>query len=867
MGEMPSMANDGPGASEAASAAATVLGRRATSRRLAAGMAAAAGAIGALALVGTFLGVEALTSVRSGLVAIKVNTTVALVLAALSLGVKSRPARTGALDRVARACALLVAAIGLATLVEYGAHVQLGIDQLLWREAPGAVGTVDPGRPAPHTALGLFLLGAALLAMDDSPWRRRAAQLLSLVVLAISAIGVVGYGVGAFGLYGLEGHTPVALNTTVALALLSAGCLAVRPERGFMRLLTSDGPGGLLARRLLLVVGLGPLALQLLAGAGTRLGLFDDPFADALHVVLLTVLLVGLLWLAARSVDDLDCRRHAAEQHRFELEAEEREARAHAVAELEARLEAEALAARAEAGERRASAEQERLTVTLRSIGDAVIATDNGGRITVLNPVAEKLTGWEAEEALGRPLGEVFRIVSAVTREPGEDPVAKVLSSGKVIGLANHTLLVARDGIERAIADSGAPIRDATGRTIGAVLVFRDVTEEERRDRALARTQRLESLAVLAGGIAHDFNNMLTGVLANLGVALEQALGEEVHEALSDARHAAERARGLTKQLLTFSRGGAPVKELTDLGTLVRETARFSTHGWPGACRFELAPDLWHGLVDPGQVAQVVQNVVINALQAMPGGGHLTLAAENLHLGPAEAAPLREGPYVRIRIADDGPGIPAPVRERIFEPFYSTKPQGSGLGLAVCHSVVSKHDGRIDVASREGVGTTFDVYLPARPDARLAPAAPARAQPVAGARILLLDDEEAIRRGATRALEAVGCETVAVARGEEALQRFREARASGRPFDLVVLDLTIPGWMGGLETLQALRRLDDRLPAVVSSGFSSDPIMASHAEHGFAAVLAKPYEPAQLREVVARVLASPGTRDGAPPAS
>jgi PAS domain S-box-containing protein len=818
-------------------------------------MAGAAGAIGALALIGTFLGIGLFTSVGVSLVAIKVNTAVSLVLAALSLGVQARPVRSRALEGLALASALLVATVGLATLIEYAGSVQLGIDQLLWQEAPGAVGTVDPGRPAPNTALGLFLLGLALLRTDGGGWRRSMSQLSGLAALAVAALGVVGYAAGAVELYGLQGHTPVALNTAVALALLAAGCLAARPERGFVRLLTVDGPGGQLARRLLLVVGLAPLVLLILLRQGKRLGLFEDPFDDALHVVLLTGLLVVLVWHAARSVDDVDGRRREAERQRLELAAQEREAKASAAVELAARIEAEDLAERAEAGERRASAERERLDVTLCSIGDAVIATDNASRITVFNPVAEKLTGWKAAQAMGRPLGEVFRIVSSVTREPGEDPVARALASGQTTGLANHTLLVARDGTERSIADSSAPIRDGGRRIVGAVLVFRDVTDEERRDRALARTQRLESLAVLAGGIAHDFNNMLTGVLANLGVAVERTRDQDVLEVLADVRNAAERARGLTKQLLTFANGGAPVKELTDLETLVRETVQFSTHGWPGACHFELAPGLWHGLVDPGQVAQVVQNVVINAVQAMPTGGRLIVAADNLVLDKAEAAPLREGPFVRIRIADEGPGIPEPVRERIFEPFYSTKPHGSGLGLAVCHSVVSKHDGRIDVISREGAGTTFDVYFPARPEARAAVAASSVPPLVAGARILVMDDEPAIRRAVARALRPA-CETVGAASGEEAVERFREARAAGKPFALVILDLTVPGGMGGVETLRALRRIDRELPAVVSSGFSSDPIMASHAERGFAAVLAKPYEPAQLREVVARVLSA-----------
>jgi PAS domain S-box-containing protein len=501
------------------------------------------------------------------------------------------------------------------------------------------------------------------------------------------------------------------------------------------------------------------------------------------------------------------------------------------------------------------AAEKERLAVTLRSIGDAVIATDVEARVAIMNNVAETLTGWTAAEALGQPLGTVFRILDEQSRRPVDDPVARVFATGRVTGVTNHPTLVSRGGREHSIADSGAPIQDAEGRVLGVVLVFRDVTDESRREAALARAQRMESLAMLAGGIAHDFNNILTGVLTNLALALEDPGSPSVTELLEDSMSAAERARGLTKQLLTFSKGGAPVRRVVEIKGVVRDTALFCAHGWSGVCRVEVEDDLWPARVDMDQVAQVIQNVVINGIEAMPGGGTIQVLARNVELEGGNAQGLPAGPYLQLRIADDGPGIPEALRERIFEPFFTTKQTGSGLGLAVSHSIVAKHEGHISVAAGERGGVIFDIYLPAEPLASAAAEAPAApAAPLRG-RILVMDDEEGIRRVLARILVAAGCEVVAAAHGEEAVARYQEARGAS-PFDAVIVDVTVPGGMGGVETLAALKRIDPHVQVIVSSGYSNDPVMASYAVRGFAAVLEKPYGAADVREVVGRVLAS-----------
>ena len=382
-----------------------------------------------------------------------------------------------------------------------------------------------------------------------------------------------------------------------------------------------------------------------------------------------------------------------------------------------------------------------------------------------------------------------------------------------------------------------------------------EMAERRRTEEALARAQRLESLSVLAGGIAHDFNNLLTGIVGNLSLAQEEpgATGE-VPALLKEAEDAAWRAQALTRQLLTFSKGGAPVTEVVELLPLVQESATFAVRGRSTACRFSAAPGLWPAAVDPGQVGQVVQNLVINAAEAMPSGGIIEIDLENVQLEATGLGRLPPGPYVRLRVRDHGSGIPAEVLPAIFDPFVSTKQRGSGLGLAVCHSVVARHGGAIDVRSALGQGTTFEVLLPAAPAAVVAGSVAGVPTPRQRGRVLVMDDEEMLRRLAQRIIGSLGCEVAVAADGQEAVALWRAARESGRPFDLVVVDLTVPGGIGGTETLQRLRALDPAVRVVVSSGYSEAAELSGHAGHGFTAVLPKPYSLEQVRRVIGGLL-------------
>ncbi|HEY3445330.1 MAG TPA: ATP-binding protein [Myxococcales bacterium] len=520
--------------------------------------------------------------------------------------------------------------------------------------------------------------------------------------------------------------------------------------------------------------------------------------------------------------------------------------------EIEVRREAEAEVLR----------EKELLAVTLHSIGDGVITTDLAARVVLANPVAEALTGWKSEEARGRPLDEIFVVIGEEDGAPRPNPVAQVLSSGKVVGLANHTQLVARDGSKRAVADSAAPIRDAAGQTRGVVLVFRDVTEQRRVGAELLKIAKLESVGVLAAGIAHDFNNLLTAILGSISLIRHEAeAGRPAHLWIDGAEKATLRAQELTRQLLTFTSGGAPVRKCFELAPVVREASGFPLRGSTVRCEVSCPADLWQADADEGQLIQVLHNLVLNAREAMPRGGTVRIAAHNVALPePGEGRPagplgagLRPGRYLELTVADEGEGIPREIQGRIFDPFFSTKARGSGLGLAVCYSVVKKHGGLLEVESEVGRGTTFRLLLPAASGPAALPS-PAKPVPTGAGRLLVMDDEPNIREMMGEMLRLTGYSPVLSVDGEEAVRLHREGIQAGEPFAAVILDLTVPGGLGGREALARMLELEPRLKAVVSSGYSSDPVLASPAQYGFSGILAKPFDMKTLVTTLQRLL-------------
>jgi PAS domain S-box-containing protein len=503
------------------------------------------------------------------------------------------------------------------------------------------------------------------------------------------------------------------------------------------------------------------------------------------------------------------------------------------------------------------AAEKERLAVTLRAMAEGVITTDVAGRVQFMNPAAVGFTSIDAQSAIGRPVGEVYALQNDRTGEPVEVPVARVARGDVVLDLPPRTRLSSADGSSRLVEGCCAPIHASDSRVVGMVLVFRDVTEQERLEQELVRATKLESVGILAGGIAHDFNNILTAVMGNVALAaLDIDANSEAGRSLREAEKATLRARDLTQQLLTFAKGGEPVRTAVQLDAIVREVVTFTLHGAKVRAEYDLPAELWPADADKGQISRVVQNLVLNAVQAMPEGGVIKVRLRNERVDALSRLSLAPGPYIQIAIADTGVGIRPEHLPRIFDPYFTTKQKGSGLGLAAVYSIVNKHRGLIDVESHLGAGTTFRIWLPASAEAAAEAGEDRRPAPPAAmqGRVLFMDDEESIRQMATFLLRRFGFEVVCAVDGAEAIQRFEEARALGTPFTLVIMDLTVPGGMGGREAVARLRAVDPEVRAIVSSGYSSDPVLANYRAHGFCGVVAKPYEVPEFARVLREAL-------------
>lgn len=504
---------------------------------------------------------------------------------------------------------------------------------------------------------------------------------------------------------------------------------------------------------------------------------------------------------------------------------------------------------------------EENLEITLNSIGDGVIAVDAHGVTTRMNPVAETLTGWSRRCAIGRPLSETFRLLDGESRTPIESPADRVLATGEVLMFSDSTVLISRDGKERQIADSGAPIRDRYGAIVGVVIVFRDVSEDYALKAQLQQARKMEAIGELAGGVAHDFNNLLTGILGNAELlAADMEEGSDAHEQARSIVKAADRATDLTHQLLAFSRKGRMRTTDVDMNDVVREAIALLSRTIDP--RITLAEDLRADAAvvraDASQLQNAILNLGINARDAMPDGGTLTFASRIVHLEPEycrlHAEPLEPGPYVELSVSDTGHGMSREVQERIFEPFFTTKEQGkgTGLGLAGVYGCVRSHHGLIHVHSEEGLGSTFRVLLP-RTVAHPSPhhTLTLGESPKGQGHVLVIDDEPVIRGLAVRALRRLGYTVSTCADGEEGVAFFREHHTR---IDVVLLDLVMPR-LSGVDAFRAIQAIDASVPVIIASGFShhaaTDEVMALGAS-GF---LHKPFRIDELGQMVADCLA------------
>jgi PAS domain S-box-containing protein len=492
--------------------------------------------------------------------------------------------------------------------------------------------------------------------------------------------------------------------------------------------------------------------------------------------------------------------------------------------------------------------ERARLKVTLQSIGDGVITTDMGGCVVLMNPVAEKLSGWTQSAASGYLLQEVLPLLDEQSRRPLENPALRMIRSGGKDRRIQTSVLMAPDGSERFVTESTAFIRSSDGGMAGIVQVLRDVTDERKRAAEAARAGKLESLGLLAGGIAHDFNNLLTAMAGNLSLArMEPGLTEFAAQRLGEIDKIVWRARDLTEGLKTFAKGGTPRKKRTLLQNLIRETAGLALQGTQTKLELNLPDELRPVEADGSQLGQVMHNIILNGAQAMSLGGRIVITAANLAEG--DDAGIRPGQsWIKVSIADDGPGISAEALPKIFDPFFTTKPKGTGLGLATSSSIVEGHGGKLRVESVIGRGTTFHILLPTAPERPEVAGDPNRR------RVLLIEDDRSVSDSIELVLTRLNYATVSMSDGSEACKHFKEEMVQNRKFDAVLVDLGTPGDPGGAQTIRQLRRMDARLCVIACSG-SDGEVMTDPKRFGFSAAIAKPFKMEELGGLLAGLLA------------
>ncbi len=481
-----------------------------------------------------------------------------------------------------------------------------------------------------------------------------------------------------------------------------------------------------------------------------------------------------------------------------------------------------------------------KLEAFFQTIPTAVIFCDGDFKILSINPAAEALFGWGSELVADLPLDALFAEAAE-----SENIKKRLREEGKLPPLLEHRF---------ATADEkdfwGELMGQRVGSDLGYALVVSDVTQKRKLQQEKEKDAKLELVGLLAGGIAHDFNNILAALYSTLDLArLEVEENSRAWKALLGARPALDQAKRLSGQLLTFSKGGAPVRKLCDMERIARQAVEFSLRGSRVLAEFDTEKGLWPADVDEGQVVQVLSNLVVNAVQAMPQGGHLRVCLGNC---VSEGSPeLKDGNYLRLSVSDEGCGIEEALLKKIFDPYFTTKASGNGLGLATVLSIVRRHGGCVRVASQMGKGSTFETFWPAQAlHASVGFAPKGEAKPnrkiSKTCRVLLLEDQELIRAAMVPLLQKAGCTVVACETGAEAVQAYRNEKG----FDVAILDMTLPGGMNGLETLKELRKIDANVRAIVSTGYADDPVMADPERYGFCGVLPKPYT---FEELVAAV--------------
>jgi PAS domain S-box-containing protein len=482
----------------------------------------------------------------------------------------------------------------------------------------------------------------------------------------------------------------------------------------------------------------------------------------------------------------------------------------------------------------------------VNTIDDIVLNIDPEGSILFVNPAVRKITGYTQEEIIGRNILELihrddvdgFLYSLRQSRDDNSGNTRKLIGT---ICEDNELRLIRKDGSSIWIEIRCRSVEDTNGNIIGFRGIANDITRRKQTEEELVRKSKIESLGVLAAGIAHDFNNLLTAIIGNISLAkVNLSADDDTFNILTDAEKASSMAKELTKQLMAFSRGGFPEKKITAIQNLLVDTSYFVLRGSSLRCEFNIADSLWDANIDRGQIGQVFHNIILNARQSMSEGGTITISAENAVVEQGAGPPLKPGKYIKISIADQGSGISDEIISKIFDPYFSTKETGSGLGLAISYSI--------------GVGTTFCLYLPASQRRAVLRLNKSQVKTASGGSILFMDDEKIILELGSKLLGHLGYDVVTAMNGSEAIYLFKKARDEGKPFNLVMLDLIIPGGTGADKAIDALKGIDPGVKAIVTSGYADDPVMIDYKKYGFSGALAKPFSLEELELELARVL-------------
>jgi len=506
---------------------------------------------------------------------------------------------------------------------------------------------------------------------------------------------------------------------------------------------------------------------------------------------------------------------------------------------------------------------EQKLANIIDFLPDATFVIDTKGKVIAWNKAIEEMTGVKAKDMVGKGNYEYALpfygerrpiLIDLVLESKNEiEKYDEVKREDRALAAVVHFNNFR--GKESYLFGKASALIDLHGNMIGSIESIRDITALRKTETNRLQFSKLESLGTMAGGIAHDFNNILTAILGNIGLALLDGKKEpKVQDRLVQAEQACWRAQALSQQLLTFAKGGAPIKKIVSIANLLKESAILSLSGSKSRCEMSIPGDLWPMEADEGQINQVIGNLLINAAQAMSEGGIIKIKAENILVEAKSNLPISKGKYVKLAIADQGVGISQKYLDKIFDPYFSTKQKGSGLGLATAYSIIKNHSGHIQVESQLGVGTTFYIYLPTI-EKGVTDAEPETAKPTMGqGKVLIMDDEEMVREVLGEMLSRLGYEADFAIDGSQSIDKFVKAKEANQPFAAVILDLTIPGGMGGKEAIKELLKIAPQVKAIVSSGYSDDPIMADFQKYGFAGVIAKPYRVSELGKVLNKAL-------------